>query len=61
MQDQEEAESKLAPKNKWIEELEVYKLNSISLIVFLEENKKRLMIERDSGLKRNKYLLDSNT
>lgn len=42
-----------------IEELEVYKLNSISLITFLEEDKKKLMNHRDLVIKKNKDLLDS--
>lgn len=40
MKDQEEYESKLKCESKRIKELEVYKLNSMIMIIFLEENKK---------------------
>lgn len=58
------------------EELEVFMLNSVSAIVFLKEDKKRLMTERDSVLDKyatpqckiennasslNNYLNKSNT
>lgn len=59
MKDQE-AESKLASESKMIE-LEMYKLNSISTIVFLKEDNKNLINGRDPVLKRNKDFLDSNT
>lgn len=36
------------------EELEVFMLNSVSAIVFLKEDKRRLMTERDSVL--DKYV-----
>lgn len=60
MKDQEEIKSKLAYQSKSTKEFEMYKLNSASTIAFLEENKKKLMNERDSILKRNYDILDSN-
>lgn len=41
MKNQEEVESKFAWESKRIKEVEVYKLNSMSVITFLEENKKK--------------------
>lgn len=44
--DEEVEKSRLALEIKTLEELEVLKLNSISMIAFLEEDKKNLMNKR---------------
>lgn len=46
MKDQNNVESMLTLKSKRIEKFEVSMLNSMSMIAFLEEDKKKLMNER---------------
>lgn len=55
MKNQEE-ESKLVLESRKNEEFDVYKLNFMSTIVFLEEDKKKLMSKRDSIIKKTKDL-----
>lgn len=51
----------LASESKTIVELEVYNLNFMSTNAFFVKDMKKLMKERNSFLKKNKDLLDSNT
>lgn len=44
----------MASENKRNEEPEIYKLSFMSTIAFPEKDKKKLMSERDSVLKKNK-------
>lgn len=52
----QEVESKLVLESRKNEEFDVYKLNFMSTIVFLEEDKKKLMSKRDSIIKKTKDL-----
>lgn len=57
MKNLEEAKSKLAFEMKKVDELELSKLNSISMFALLEEEKAN---KRDSVIKKYKDLQDSN-
>lgn len=56
MKNLEDAESKLVLDVKNNDEFEIYKLNSMTIIAFLKEDKKKLTSERDLFLKKYKNL-----